>query len=110
MHPLSVKRWSGKEYQWDTYRPDCIGVPLRDGADGLLVNWCELTTAGKGGKVIYYNAFATDHPVTSDNVAACVAAGRGRWKVENENNNTPTGRGRPKGIIWSTAVATARNI
>ncbi len=84
---LTRKRWSGKEYQLDTYRY-AGQVPLREGADGLMVNWCELTTTGRGGKVLYHNAFVTDHPITSANVEACVAAGRARWKVENENNNT----------------------
>ncbi len=84
---LTVKRWTGKEYQLDTYRY-AEQVPLRDGADALMVNWCELTTTGKDGKVLYHNAFATDHAITSANVAECVAAGRARWKVENENNNT----------------------
>ena len=84
---LTRKRWSGKEYQLDTYRY-AGQVPLREGADGLMVNWCELTTTGRGGKLLYHNAFVTDHPITSANVEACVAAGRARWKVENENNNT----------------------
>jgi hypothetical protein len=30
---------------------------------------------------------ATPHPITDDNVAQIVAAGRARWKIENENNN-----------------------
>jgi hypothetical protein len=84
---LTVQRWTGKERQLDTYRY-AQQVPLRDGADGLLVNWCELTTTREDGTVLYRNAFATDHPITEANVAACVAAGRARWKVENENNNT----------------------
>lgn len=37
---------------------------------------------------MYRNAFATNHSITSDNVAEIVRAGRARWKVENENNNT----------------------
>lgn len=84
---LTRKRWSGKEYQLDTYRY-AEQVPLRDGADGLMVNWCELTTTGKGGKVLYHHTLVTDHAITAANVEACVAAGRARWKVENENNNT----------------------
>jgi len=80
----TVKRWTGKEYQLDTYRY-AEQVPLRDGADGLLVNWCELTTTNQAGKVLYHNAFATDRRITGANVKACVATGRARWKVENEN-------------------------
>jgi hypothetical protein len=40
------------------------------------------------GKVVYKNAFATNHPITEANVADVVRDGRARWKVENENNNT----------------------
>ena len=54
----------------------------------MRVNWCELITTNEAGKALYHNSFATDHPITSANVAACIAAGRARWKVENENNNT----------------------
>ena len=79
---LTRKRWTGKEYQIDTYRYG-EQVPLRDGADAVLVNWCELTTTRGDGAVLYHNAFATDHPITEDNVKECVAAGRARWKVEN---------------------------
>ncbi len=63
-------------------------VPLRDGEDALLVNWCELTTATDEGKVVYHNAFATDRLIDALNVATLVACGRTRWKIENENNNT----------------------
>lgn len=63
-------------------------VPLRDGADALLVNWCELTVTRGDGKLVYHNAFATNHPITDDTVAAIVKAGRTRWKIENEHNNT----------------------
>jgi hypothetical protein len=40
------------------------------------------------GKVVYKNAFATNHRITEANVADIVRDGRARWKVENENNNT----------------------
>jgi hypothetical protein len=63
-------------------------VPLRDGDDALMVNWCELTTTADDGKITYHNAFATNHPITAANVAEIVRAGRTRWKIENENNNT----------------------
>ena len=63
-------------------------VPLRDGADALLVNWCELSVTRGDGKLLYHNAFVTNHPITDDTVAAIVKAGRTRWKIENEHNNT----------------------
>jgi len=64
------------------------GVPLAEGQDALKVNWCELTVTDHQGQVLYRNGFVTDFPITDQNVAALVAAGRARWKIENENNNT----------------------
>ncbi|MDD5269025.1 MAG: ISNCY family transposase [Methylococcales bacterium] len=81
------KRWTGKRNELDTYR--YVGtVPLRDTDDALLVNWCEITTRTGEGKILYRNAFATSLAIDDVNVAAVVASGRARWKIENENNNT----------------------
>jgi len=63
-------------------------VPLRDTDDALLVNCCEITTRTEEGKILYRNAFATSLAIDDVNVAAVVASGRARWKIENENNNT----------------------
>jgi hypothetical protein len=84
---LEVKRRQGKHRYTDTYR-FVNQVPLRDGEGALEVNWCELTTTRDDGKVVYKNAFATNHQITEANVAEIVRNGRARWKVENENNNT----------------------
>jgi hypothetical protein len=84
---LRIERRHGKRSYTDTYR-FVSQVPLRDGNDALEVNWCELTTTRQDGKVVYQNAFATNHAITAANVAEVVGAGRTRWKVENENNNT----------------------
>lgn len=81
------RRWTGQRHEIDTYRY-AQAIPLRDGDDALLVNWCELTTTDPSGKVLYHNAFATSLAVDEHNVAEVVAAGRSRWKIENENNNT----------------------
>ena len=56
--------------------------------DALKVNWCEVTVTDHKGKVVYLNGFITNFKITDQNVAAIVAAGRARWKIENENNNT----------------------
>ena len=64
------------------------GVPLAEGEDALKVNWCEVTVTDHKGQVVYRNGFVTDFPITDNNVAGIVAAGRARWKIENENNNT----------------------
>ena len=37
------RRWTGQRREIDTYRY-AEAIPLRDGDDALLVNWCELTT------------------------------------------------------------------
>jgi hypothetical protein len=83
-----VKRWmGGKVYETDTYR-FVNQVPVRDGQEALLVNWCELTTTLADGTIVYKNAFVTNHLITTANVKEVVIAGRTHWKVENENNNT----------------------
>ena len=84
---FTTKRWTGKVEETYTYRY-LNGVPLRDGDQTLLVNWCELTVRRPDGKVTYKNSFATNHLITKDAVAQIILAGRTRWKVENENNNT----------------------
>lgn len=81
------RRWTGQRREIDTYRY-AESIPLRDADDALLVNWCELTTTDEHGKVLYHNAFATSLTLHDGNVVEVVAAGRGRWKIENENNNT----------------------
>lgn len=81
------KRWTGKVEQTYTYRY-LNQVPLKDGDDALLVNWCELTITNPDGKIIYQNAFATNHLISDQTVEEIVLAGRARWKVENESNNT----------------------
>lgn len=87
VHRVVHQRRHGKTRYADTYR-FVNDVPLREGKDALRVNWCELTTTDARGKVIYRNAFATNHSITEANVVDTVRAGRTRWKVENENNNT----------------------
>jgi hypothetical protein len=83
---VTAKRWTGKTHETDTYR-FVNQVPLRDGAEALLVNWCELITTGAEGKVLYQNAFTTGYDISKANVVEIASAGRARWKVENENNN-----------------------
>lgn len=63
-------------------------VPLRDGQDALMVNWCDVAIINDAGKVTYRNSFVTDLFITDKNIEDIVLAGRTRWKIENENNNT----------------------
>jgi hypothetical protein len=81
------RRWTGQRREIDTYRY-AQAIPLRDGDDALLVNWCELTTTDEKGHVLYHNSFATSLALDDRQVPEVVAAGRSRWKIENENNNT----------------------
>jgi hypothetical protein len=81
------RRRRGKGTEIDTYR-FVNHVPLREGADALEVNWCELTTTGPDGRILYHNGLITNHLITWENVPEMVGAGRARWKIENENNNT----------------------
>ncbi|MBI4596347.1 MAG: transposase [Candidatus Tectomicrobia bacterium] len=87
VQPVVVHRRRGLKKEIDWYR-FVNGVPLRDGDDAMMVNFCELTTMTDDGVVEYHNVFVTDHEITQSNVAEIVAAGRTRWKIENENNNT----------------------
>lgn len=54
----------------------------------MLVNWCERTTTEESGHVLYHNTFVTHLALDDRTVPEVIAAGRGRWKIENENNNT----------------------
>ena len=76
------RQWHTYTYRW-AHR-----VPLAEGADTLKVHWCEVTVTDPDGKVLYHNAWITDWPISEQNVAALVASGRARWKIENEHNNT----------------------
>ena len=87
LHTLTRRVRNKKHWETHTYRY-VHAVPLVEGADALKVNWCEVTITAAGGKTVYHNAYITDWTITDDNVAALVATGRSRWKIENENNNT----------------------
>jgi hypothetical protein len=95
---VTTKRWTGKVEETYTYRY-LNAVLLKDSDDALLVNWCGLTVNRPDGKVVYQNAFATNHPITDGTLADIVLAGRTRWKVENENNDTLKTKGYNPGII-----------
>lgn len=89
-HPISVIKKTigtlkGKQEWRCRYVND---VPLKDGTEALIVNWCEVEVLNAQGLRIYYNAFATDHRLSDENVFEVVRAGRARWKTENEHNNT----------------------
>jgi hypothetical protein len=84
---LTERRWNGQTYEVWRYRY-VNEVPLRADPGARQVNWCELMIVDEStGALGYHNSFATNHRLADHNVAAIVAAGRARWKIENENNN-----------------------
>lgn len=83
-----VKRWNGRIRECWTYH-FVNDVLLRDSADAMTVNWCELIiTRDDTQALLYHNTFITNHRLTDQTVAPIVASGRARWKTENENHNT----------------------
>ena len=85
--------WTGHDHERRTYRY-VEQVPLQGDEKALLVNWCEVHIVQEvTGKVLYHNAFATNHAVNRQTVQTIVAAGRCRWKVENEGNNVLKNQG-----------------
>ncbi len=88
IHILTTRKWNGTTHEVTTYR-FTNNIPLKDSQNTLLVNWCEVTIKSEEtGKLLYHNAFITNHQITSVNVPLLVGCGRARWKIENENNNT----------------------
>ena len=88
-----VRHLNGKHGEIWSYR-FVNDVPLRAGDDALMVNWFELTiTHEETGKVLYHNAWVTNHALSSQHVAQLATLGRARWKVENENFNVLKNRG-----------------
>ena len=81
------RSWNGRTAEPWTYR-FVNQLPLRSGADALLVNWFELTiTQAKTGQVRFHNRWVTHHHLTAQTVAPLAQVGRTRWKVENEAIN-----------------------
>jgi hypothetical protein len=93
---LQLRRWNGrygeiwhypKSQRSDRY---ANGLPLRDGEDALLVNWCELSIYREDtGELLFRKSalrsgysFATNLPISADTVADVVAWGRCRFSRE----------------------------
>lgn len=83
---LTVEQGRGQKKRQLSYR-FVNEVPLREGADALRVNWCEIIERDAKGKVCYRNSFVTNLHLTPETVVRIVRWGRGRWKIENEGNN-----------------------
>ena len=90
---VSDRVWTGSGHEQRTYRY-VSQVPLCAEPQSLLVDWCEITVVQEAtGDVVYHNAFATSHDVTTQTVRETVVAGRARWKIENEGNNVLKNQG-----------------
>lgn len=86
LQSLEKRHWNGTFTKIHHYR-FVTGLPLRDGAEALRVNWCELSISKEDDQsLLYRNSFATDLPLTQDNIAEVIAWGRARWKTDNEHN------------------------
>jgi hypothetical protein len=84
---LETRQWHQRSQEIYSYRY-INQIPIRDTQPALQVNWCELTlTRASDAKVLYSNAFITNHLLDDTSVAQVVSAGRCRWKTENENHN-----------------------
>ena len=85
---LNYRHWNGRFYERHKYR-FAEQLPLRDSADSLCVDYCELTISREDdGTILYHNSFASNLTCTPDSVKDIVRWGRSRWKTENEANNT----------------------
>lgn len=89
---VTVNRKVGKKKFVDTYR-FINQLPIRDGKDALLVNWCELITLDVSKDKISAKAYISDHTITAENVALIVRDGRARWHIENGCNNVMKKKG-----------------
>jgi hypothetical protein len=76
------KKWTTWRYRW------LNDAPLRGDEKAIAVNWFDVEICDEKGAPTYRNSFISDLPVDRGNVAALVAAGRARWKIENEAFNT----------------------
>jgi hypothetical protein len=81
---VETRQWNQRSREIYHYRY-VHQIPMRDTQPALRVNWCELTLIrARDGKVLYHNAFISDHRLTDETVPQVVSAGRSRWKTESE--------------------------
>ena len=84
---LRTEKWNKSSKEVYSYQY-VNRIPLREAQPALNVNWCELVvTRESDEKVLYKNAFITNHELDEESVPLVTEAGRCRWKTENENHN-----------------------
>jgi len=62
-------------------------LPIRDGADALLVNWFDVRIVNPYNGKKYHASFITSLTPTQENISELVSCARTRWKIENETFN-----------------------
>jgi hypothetical protein len=73
---IVATHWNGRHRERWTYR-FVNDVLLRDSADVLSVNWCEIIIVREDTQApVYHNTFITDHRLTDQSVAPIVASGQ----------------------------------
>jgi hypothetical protein len=71
---IVATHWNGRHRERWTYR-FVNDVLLRDSADVLSVNWCEIIIVREDMQAqVYHNTFITDHRLTDQSVAPIVAS------------------------------------
>lgn len=87
VHELTERQWNNGQPEIWQYRY-ATRLPLRADTQPLYVNWCEVSIREAAtDKLLYRNAWATDHALAEPALRPFVIAARTRWKSENENNN-----------------------
>lgn len=88
-----------ESFSWQTKQHNCTavfanGLILNGQHQEILTNYFEYTeTDKKTGKQTFYSTWATDIPITKENIKELVAVARSRWKIENETFNTLKNQG-----------------
>ncbi|MCX6041353.1 MAG: hypothetical protein NTV69_09490 [Caldilinea sp.] len=73
---IVATHWNGRHRERWTYR-FVNDVLLRDSADALSANWCEIIIVREDTQAqVYHNTFITDHRLTDQSVAPIVASGQ----------------------------------
>lgn len=86
--PAIHNETKGTGSQKREYRYSWISnLPIRDGAEALLVNCFEMSIVTPKGKTSYHASFITNIVPNKENISELASCARARWKIENETFN-----------------------
>lgn len=86
--PSSRVEIHGKGNQKREYHYSWLcSLPIRDGAEAMLVNWIDVNIINPKGKATYHASFITNLIPDKENISELIACARARWKIENETFN-----------------------